>query len=73
MKTTVLVAMLALGPLAAAAQSYPEKPVRLVVPYPPGGAVDATARLLAEKLPATLQNRTVMVDNRPGAGPRSSN
>jgi putative tricarboxylic transport membrane protein len=44
------------------------KALRIVVPYPPGGAVDATARLLAEKLPATLQGRTVMVDNRPGAG-----
>ena len=44
------------------------KPLRVVVPYPPGGAVDATARLLAEMLPAALQGRTVVVDNRPGAG-----
>lgn len=44
------------------------KPLRLVVPYPPGGGVDATARLLAQALPAGLQGRSVIVDNRPGAG-----
>ena len=48
--------------------SQTSKALRVVVPYPPGGGVDATARLLAEKLPAALQGRAVMVDNRPGAG-----
>lgn len=58
---------------AAGLQAIPvfaqnSKALRLVVPYPPGGAVDALARILAEKLPGTLQGRTVIVDNRPGAG-----
>jgi tripartite-type tricarboxylate transporter receptor subunit TctC len=44
------------------------KPLRLVIPYPPGGAVDGVARIIAEKLPARLQNRPVIVENRPGAG-----
>lgn len=52
--------------LPAFAQSA--KPLRLIVPYPPGGAVDASARLLAERLPALLNGRSVIVDNRPGAG-----
>lgn len=56
------------GLCALPAFSQNPKALRLVVPYPPGGAVDALARVLAEKLPATLQGRTVIVDNRPGAG-----
>lgn len=48
--------------------SQAPKPLRLVVPYPPGGAVDALARALAEKLPSALHDRTVIVENRPGAG-----
>ncbi|MEI2417158.1 tripartite tricarboxylate transporter substrate binding protein [Orrella sp. JC864] len=46
--------------------AYPEKPVRLVVPYPPGGASDTTARLLAEKLNSVMGG-TFVVENRPGA------
>ena len=58
---------------AAAASASPafsqgHKALRLVVPYPPGGGVDAAARLLAERLPAGLNGRSVVVDNRPGAG-----
>lgn len=48
--------------------SQSSKALRLVVPYPPGGGVDASARLLAERLTAGLGGRHVVVENRPGAG-----
>ena len=52
---------------AAQAQSYPVRPVRLIVPFPAGGPVDVMGRLIAQSLSATLAQQ-VMVDNRPGAG-----
>lgn len=67
-RTLLGAATAALGLCVRPAFSQSVKPLRLVVPYPPGGAVDVTARLLAEKLPAALQGRAVIVDNRPGAG-----
>lgn len=48
--------------------SQGSRSMRLIVPFPPGGAVDAAARLLAERLSASLSGRPVVVDNRPGAG-----
>jgi tripartite-type tricarboxylate transporter receptor subunit TctC len=49
------------------AQSYPSKPIRLVVPYPPGGSTDIVARVIGEQLSQSMGQRFV-VDNRPGAG-----
>jgi tripartite-type tricarboxylate transporter receptor subunit TctC len=52
--------------LPAAAQNYPSQPIRLISPFPPGGSVDITARLIAEPLAAQLGTR-IIVDNRSGA------
>jgi tripartite-type tricarboxylate transporter receptor subunit TctC len=65
-RTAVLCAGLAACSLAAA-QSYPVKPVRLIVPFPPGGGVDAVARTFGQKYQEGW-GQTVVVENRAGAG-----
>ncbi len=51
----------------ALAQDYPNKPIRLVIPYPPGGGNDTLGRIVAQRL-ATSLGQQVFVDNKPGAG-----
>ena len=59
-------AVLALLPALAAAQTYPTRPIKIIVPAPPGGAIDLIARVVGEKLAASL-GQAVVVDNKPGA------
>jgi len=63
-RTLVFVALL---PLAAAAQSFPTRAVRLMVPFPPGGATDIIGRMVAAKM-QDVWGQPVVVENKPGAG-----
>ena len=67
MRAFIFVLMLITVAAGVRAQSYPVKPIRLIVPYTPGGDTDVVARLIAPRLSETLK-QAVIVDNRPGAG-----
>jgi tripartite-type tricarboxylate transporter receptor subunit TctC len=67
MKKTLLFLIAALLSSVASAQSWPQKPVRFIVPFPPGGATDISARLLGEKL-SQIWGQQVIIENRGGAG-----
>ena len=67
MRVLCLVLLLALPVLPLAAETYPERPIKLVVPQPPGGGFDLVGRVVADRL-APLLNGTVVVENKPGAG-----
>jgi len=65
--TAVALAAIAFGSGGALAQKWPEKPVRIVTPFAPGGGTDFFARIIAQKLSEAMGQQFV-VDNRPGAG-----
>ena len=62
----VLLLALATLALGTSAQTWPERPIKLVVPFPPGGGADTAARMYGEKLSALL-GQPVLIDNKPGA------
>jgi tripartite-type tricarboxylate transporter receptor subunit TctC len=66
-KKIVLTPLLLLFAAAASAQSYPDRPIRLVVGFPPGGSSDTVARVVAQHL-SPLLGQPVVVENKPGAG-----
>lgn len=65
--TTAMLLLAALAASNAAGQAFPTRPVRLIVPFPPGGATDTFSRAAAAEMTKSL-GQTVIVENRPGAG-----
>ncbi len=63
---SALIAPLLAAPACAQTQSFPDRPIRLVIPFPPGGGTDIAARLVGEKLGMALK-QSVIPDNKPGA------
>ena len=66
-RSAFIAAALALAALPAAAQNFPTKPLRLIVPFTPAGAVDIASRAIANEMQKGL-GQTVTIENRPGAG-----
>jgi tripartite-type tricarboxylate transporter receptor subunit TctC len=54
------------APFAARAADYPDRPIRMVVPYPPGGVLDTSARIIGRKL-SSLLGQQIVIENKPGA------
>jgi tripartite-type tricarboxylate transporter receptor subunit TctC len=67
LRAITLPGLLALAVGQAAAQAYPAKPIKVVVPFPPGGGTDIIAREVTQKLTATL-GWTIVIENKPGSG-----
>ena len=65
--TSALLAFAVLLPALAVAESWPSRPVKFIVPFPPGGTADLLGRLAAKEMQSTL-GQAVVVENRPGAG-----
>jgi len=66
LQTTALASLAQAAGMAYAQGDWPQRPVKLIVPFTPGGGTDATSRLIAERL-TSLERWTVVVDNKPGA------
>src|SRR5690349_24923175 len=67
MRKLAVAILLALVAGAAGAQAWPLRPITLIVPFPPGGSTDTTARIIAERMRAPL-GQSVVVENVGGAG-----
>ena len=65
--SVVIAPLLIMGSAGGQAPDYPSKPIRLIVPFPPGAGTDAVARLVANRLSETMKV-PIVVDNRTGAG-----
>src|SRR5439155_19339820 len=66
-RRALAVVLLTISSMAAWAQGYPDRPLRLVVGFPPGGSGDFLARIIADELSREV-GQPVVVDNKPGAG-----